>query len=57
MIVRILLRCKARMDEIRAAWEKLDETADVMKQLILQGDDELIDIRCGMDKSRRAAAG
>jgi len=42
--------CKARMDEIRAAWEKLDETADVMKQLILQGDDELIDIRCGMDK-------
>ena len=45
------------MDEIRAAWEKLDETADVMKQLILQGDDELIDIRCGMDKSRRAAAG
>jgi hypothetical protein len=42
--------CKARMDEIRAAWEKLDETADVMKQLILQGDDELIDIRCGTDK-------
>ena len=38
------------MDEIRAAWEKLDETADVMKQLILQGDDELIDIHCGMDK-------